>query len=82
MKIETANDPIVLNDMIQCDEDITILVWPDGSWVFKEEYCEEEYRFKGDDICLIDVPADADEEQIHKYAQQGVDYHTNSNPNN
>jgi len=44
----------------------TILYWPDGSWMLAEDYCETEFRYKGDDIQRLNVPADWDLDQIER----------------
>lgn len=47
----------------------TILYWPDGSWMLAEDYCETEFRYKGDDIQRLNVPADWDLDQIERHCQ-------------
>lgn len=32
-----------------------IFVWPDGSFMLRSEYSEEEYRYKGDDYKTLPV---------------------------
>lgn len=47
-----------------------IYVWPDYNWVFKEDYCENEYRYKGDDFLSMFVEEDLEADEIDKLVAQ------------
>ena len=41
-----------------------IYIWPDGSWVWSEDYSEPEDAWKGDDFYVRYVKEDLTEEEI------------------
>ena len=43
-----------------------IYVWPDGSWMLKEDYCENICRYKGDDFFSMFVEEILEDDEIDK----------------
>ena len=51
---------------------LEIYVWPDGTWMFKEDYCENEYRFKGDDFFSMFVEEALEDDEIDNLVLEAV----------
>ena len=51
---------------------LEIYVWPDGSWVSKEGYCENEYRYKGDDFFSMFVEEALEDDEIDNLVLEAV----------
>lgn len=51
-----------------------IYVWPDGSWQYADEHCDELDRWKGDDYIEILVDSWWDEEDIDRAAMDAVSF--------
>lgn len=52
-----------------------VYVWPDATWVWAEEYEENEMRFLGDDYVEIEV-GNATEDKVDRLALEAVSYPT------
>lgn len=51
---------------------LEIYVWPDGDWMWKEDYCENGDRYKGDDFFSMSVEEDLEEDDIAKLVMEAV----------
>ncbi len=49
-----------------------IYVWPDYNWVFKEDYCENESRYKGDDFLSMFVEEASDDDEIDRLVAEAL----------
>ena len=49
-----------------------ICVWPDGEWILRDEYSEEEYRWSGDDYSFLWIPSALEEHEIDEIARKHV----------
>ena len=49
-----------------------IYVWPDHNWVFKEDYCENEYRYKGDDFLSMFVEEASEDDEIDRLVAEAL----------
>jgi len=41
-----------------------VVVWPDGEWVYEEEYDPADWTHKSDDIYVLWIPDEHDEEEV------------------
>ena len=48
-----------------------ICIWPDGTWVLRDEYNEEDWRWYGDDFRIVRVPTALEEDDINRLIEQG-----------
>lgn len=37
------------------NEGIKLVLWPDGTWCWQDEYCPADYTFMSDDFEIIDI---------------------------
>ncbi len=51
---------------------LEIYVWPDGDWMFKEDYCENEYRYKSDDFLSMFVEEASDDDEIDRLVAEAL----------
>ena len=48
-----------------------ICVWPDGSWILRDEYSEEDWKWSGDDFRVIQVPTILEADDIDRLISEG-----------
>ena len=48
-----------------------VCIWPDGSWVLRDEYSEEEWKWSGDDFRIVFVPDGMSSEEIDQLISEG-----------
>ena len=48
-----------------------ICIWPDGSWVMRDEYSEEEFKWSGDDYRVVSIPTILRDFQIDALIREG-----------
>jgi len=42
-------------------ETMTLLIWPDGGWLYKSDFSEEEFSYLGDDFFEQEAPGDLED---------------------
>jgi len=48
----------------------TIFVWPDGTWVFKEDYCDDRDRWRGDDFHIMHIEGSPTDDEITEHIEK------------
>lgn len=48
-----------------------ICIWPDGEWIMRDEYSEEEWKWSGDDFRVVQVPVILEAHDINNLIQRG-----------
>ena len=48
-----------------------ICVWPDGTWIMRDDYSEHEWSWAGDDFRVVRVPEHLEEKDIDRLLEEG-----------
>lgn len=49
-----------------------ICIWPDNSWVMRDEYVEEDWKWHGDDFRIRILPDYVEEDHIDRLIAEGL----------
>ena len=48
-----------------------ICIWPDGTWLLRDEYSEHEWQWAGDDYRIVQVSSYLEEDEIDELISEG-----------
>lgn len=48
-----------------------ICIWPDNSWIMRDEYAEEDWQWRGDDFRVVSVPTILEDFQVDALIREG-----------
>ena len=49
-------EPTSFTDLVEAiQEPLNVYLWPDGTWVFLEDYSEADYAHKSDDYQIVNI---------------------------